>query len=391
MKVLFIAHCRCMYGANKSLLNLILDLRTRYHVEPVVLLPIERDGDFAEILKCNGIPCYIHVFYRWIEAVGRGQRGIRAVYKAVRNHGVYRNLYQLLKDEKIDMVHSNSSTIQVGAWLADKLKVPHIWHVREFGEEDYQVEIIYPTSVRNCLFSKAYRVIAISQAIADKYHNMLSNGNNINVVYNGIDNPFPIREIKEIENGDNNNEKKVHFVCAGVLSELKGQFTILNACEILQRQGIKGYQVHLIGNGATSYETMLKDYVTEHNLNDFVIFHGYREDVPDMLQQMDVGIVASEKEAFGRVTVEYMFATLPVIGADSGGTKELINDGKNGKLYTAGDPQGLADCMKTFIAQPSIIGQMGQTAYQIAEDKFSLRANTDQIYQIYEESLGKIR
>ena len=88
-----------------------------------------------------------------------------------------------------------------------------------------------------------------------------------------------------------------------------------------------------------------------------------------------------------RVTVEAMLASNPVIGSDTGATPELIEDGKTGYLFRAGDDKSLADCMKRLIEDPKRIAIMGKAAQETAKMRFLSKRNTDQIEQLYHDLL----
>jgi hypothetical protein len=78
----------------------------------------------------------------------------------------------------------------------------------------------------------------------------------------------------------------------------------------------------------------------------------------------DVGITPSKREAFGRVTFEYMFAGLPVVGANSGATPELIDDGKTGFIYSKDSASSLASKLLKYAKDKSLIEQHGTAAKQ---------------------------
>ena len=63
-----------------------------------------------------------------------------------------------------------------------------------------------------------------------------------------------------------------------------------------------------------------------------VFFKGYVKNIVELRKNMDIALICSNMEAFGRVTIEAMYYENFVIGSDSGATKELIQ-GKYGKLY----------------------------------------------------------
>ena len=64
MSVLFVTHYSGFYGANKSLLTLMVLLRERYGINPIVLLPSE--GQMCEALKHEGIPYNVSHYYWWV-------------------------------------------------------------------------------------------------------------------------------------------------------------------------------------------------------------------------------------------------------------------------------------------------------------------------------------
>ena len=98
---------------------------------------------------------------------------------------------------------------------------------------------------------------------------------------------------------------------------------------------------------------------------------------------MDVELVCSRAEAFGRVTVEAMLGGIPVIGSNTGGTPELIQDGKNGYLYKYGNPEELESKMEIFIANPDLIKTMGLYAQEYARSRFLSDVYMKKLWQIY--------
>ena len=390
MKILYIAHCRCMYGANRALLALLENMRRRPGTELLVMLPAEIDGDFAEVLDERGIRYFVGVFHRWSDTAGKRLRRVKGIYRCLCNVWEIRTIGRRLQRENVDLIHSNSGTIQIGAMLAERYGVPHIWHVRELMEEHYHVENIYPRGVSRRLLQNSFAVIAISSAVANKITKKYPNVP-IRIVGDGVE----WKEEAE-KNGNRDetlqaqfgNEKGIRFVCVGVLSEGKGQKDILKACALLHGAGTEEYRVHFIGaEGEAGCEKELLTYAEENGLRDNVRFWGYREDISALLPFMDVGITASHMEAFGLATAEYMLAGLPVLGSDSGATPELLEEGKSGFLFPYGDPEGLAQRMKYCIEHRDIVADMGSYARDSARKRFSVEKNADTVYEIYREAL----
>ncbi|MBW7840183.1 MAG: glycosyltransferase [Chitinophagaceae bacterium] len=93
------------------------------------------------------------------------------------------------------------------------------------------------------------------------------------------------------------------------------------------------------------YYRELLHLVKELGMERFVSFGGYSNDVFSLFGTHHALIMCSRNEAFGRVTLESLLAGRPVIGADSGGTSEMITNGQNGLLYRAGEAGDLCQRM----------------------------------------------
>ena len=100
---------------------------------------------------------------------------------------------------------------------------------------------------------------------------------------------------------------------------------------------------------------------------------------------MDVGLMLSKSEAFGRVTVEYMFNNLAVIASDTGANPELVNDRKTGYLYKLGDIASLADKMEQLINNRDLLMEMASNGYHYAIQTFPSEKNTTAVYELYQK------
>lgn len=375
MKILFISYYTGMYGANTSLLLLMKDLKRRYNVTPIVLMPTK--GEFTEKLQEENIDVIISKYYRWMCEPANRFSNIKIIIKKLFNILLYKKVYRVLKDENIDLIHSNSSISDVGDYLASKLGVSHLWHIREYGKEDYNIEYMYSLDYVSAKYARADCVVAISNSIKEYYSKVLPNSNHINfsIIYNGV-------SIPELIKVKFNIKSPVQFCVIGLVSENKNQKEIIEACKCLVYNNVSDFKLNIIGDGESEYVDYLKNLVSKYSLNNYIDFWGYRKNIDDILQEMDIGIMASKKEAFGRVTVEYMSYYMPVIGANTGGTVELINN-SNGYLYESGDYKQLADIMKNFIYNRNLIEKLGKQARSYANDNFRKELTTDNIYKEY--------
>ena len=389
MRILAVTYCRAMFGANRALLGMIKDLRDRYGIETDVLMPSVNDGSLAEVLDDEGFVHYEMSMKMWVCPVDSKYKSLRSISAQVKTFFLSESIKKLLDSNNYDLVYTNNSTVQYGAILAKKWKIPHVWHVREFGRYhyDYDYDYSYPVNKRIKYFKSAHTVITISDAMQKYAEEELCPGANLCRIYDGVnlskkpkysDEEFGSELSAVTEGGDH---KCVNISCVAALQPGKNQMELLEAVKILVDRNVGDFRVFLIGTGPD--EDRLRKYVKDNGLEYVVEFCGYRDDVRQLLDTMDIGVICSRAEGFGLVTCEYMESSMPVIGADSGATPELIEDGYNGYLYPLGNADVLADKLQELINDKSKRIHMGMNAYERVYKKFSLQRNTDEMYKIF--------
>lgn len=365
MKVVFLSHYTSLYGANLAMLNLANDLKERYGYQIMIIFP--HNGDAVKKARSMGIETFCCRYIPWR---ANSFFFVRGMCRIVLNSWCSFIIEKRVLGFKPDIIHSNSSVVDLGVVLAKKLKTPCVWHLREFGEEDYNLKYIVPQKHIVERYSQAACLVAVSDAIRRKYLESFPSLQ-IEKVYDGIQD---LCVIKEKHDG-------VNFCCIGTLKESKGQIDVLNAVVQLVKDHYTDFKVYFLGDGKTAYVKKLKKFVDEHGINNNVIMNGYVSSVDKMLGIMDVGIMASKKEAFGRVTVEYMLAKMGVIATRSGGTVEIL--GEDAKYYESGDYLGLAELMKRYILNKNDLLDDGEKLFKIADVNFRQCKNTDNVHEIY--------
>lgn len=381
VKILFVTYSRAMLGANRSMLNLILDLRERYGVCCEVLASDVNDGNLTEELEKEQIAYYCMPMKHWVVPTKQSLRYLRGLSTWIKNGWNIRNIQKSLQLESYDLIYSNNSTVQTGAYLAYSAKKPHIWHVREFGNLDYNIAFNFLPRYVNRWFRRASQIITVSHSLEEYIAASYAKNARIATVYNGVVKEMPARKIWH-------DKDSIEFCYVGALQEGKNQIELLKAANGLLQAGYERFHINFVGNG-TSYKEKLEKYVSEHQLEKYVTFWGYQKDVGQILKNMDVGIICSRAEAFGRVTCEYMEYSMPVIGANVAGTAEIIEEQKTGYLYNLGEIEDLSNKMILFMEQQSLIASMGTCAYEKVCRDYTVKSNTDSVYQIIKRVINE--
>jgi glycosyltransferase involved in cell wall biosynthesis len=356
-------------------------MREKYNVNPILL--VNEEGPLVDECRNKKINVIVTPFYRWLTIGNSPLAQLKNMGKIFLNIFKYRKALAKVKDMPIDIIHTNSTITDIGAYLSKKLYKPHVWHLREYGIDDYNMYYMLPDFMVMKKYNRAAAVVAISNSIFNTYVNerKLCTAENTRVIYNGIQIPESYRKTEYIE------REKIHFCILGFVSETKGHSMAIESCKLLEKAD--NYVLNVIGDGDVAYIQQLKEKVREYGLTENVRFWGYRSDVTDILKMMDVGLMLSKKEAFGRVTVEYMLNYMPVIGINSGGTPEIIKVNQTGYLIDFGETELLAEKMKYFIANSDTVKKYGEYGRKVAIECFSVARNTDEIFDVYTDVMGE--
>lgn len=370
MNVLFITHYDGLYGSSKSLLNLLDGLR-KYDVEPFVILPLA--GDLQQELAARGIPCKILPVIWWVSDKPNSFRSIIRFIIDLCFSVIF--TLQKIKDWKIDLVYSNSSVFPIGRIISLLYRVPHIWHIREFGDLDFSLHFYLPKGISRRFIQSSSAIICNSKAVSS-YYFRTRNKKHVQIIYNGIA-PCELFDKHASQKALTEQSNIYTFLIIGAISLKKGQESAIRALAELHKRGFRARMI-IAGIGSESYVGYCTNLVEEEGISDFIKFTGYVSNPYEVYFKSDCLLMCSEWEAFGRVTAEAMSACLPVIGRNSGGTPELIEHGKTGLLYNTFEV--LVECMAKMVENPEYGRQLGLEGWRVAKERFTIEAYAAKVF-----------
>ena len=371
-------------GANRSFLDVLRRLRDEYSHEITVLVP--EKGKFTDALSEMNMDYIVHPYYQ-TAFVSRGDvldiyRHWKSIKKCILNSKAANCIIKKIKNKSFELVYINDTTNTVGYYIAEKMELPFVWHFRGY-QSAIKKYIINESKLRK---SKKGKIINISKAMFEYMERerrippyMME------VVYNGVENKA-IEKKKTRENG-------FHCLECGHISEAKGQIDAVRALAIIVESGINDIFLHFAGSPSiehgVSYRSVLERIIEEKGLVNNVIFEGEVINMPSLRSQMDIELVCSVCEPFGRVTVEGMQSGLPVIGSNTGGTPEIIIDGQNGLLYEQGNPESLAEAIIKLYKDVHLRNFMSKNAIEYTKNHFTMEKNVEEINRIICEMESK--
>lgn len=378
MLIVFVTHYTDLYGANRSMLGLIGELKKKDDVDINVIAPAK--GAVCDELKKIHVKYHVIPFVNEFYDYRKPQSLLKKISKRYYNYMLVAKHKHLFKNKNV-IVHSNASVTFFGAYLAESLGAPHVWHVREFGKEDYNQVYNFGKKHLSQYLTKASAIICVSNAVCR--HRFASETSlPVKVIYNGIISEKKLQTAIKPAVKDN----VFRFGIAGLISPLKNQAEAIEAFNI-----IKDYcdcELLIAGAGDDNFIDELKTLINKYNLQNKIKLTGFTNDIYGFYRSINCLLVCARNEALGRTIIEAMSIGLPVIGYDNGGTPEIVKEGYNGFLYKGGYNE-LSEKMKNVIKNYNNLAGLSEHAVQTVRDNFTTESNAREVFGIYNNILGK--
>lgn len=375
-------------GASHSLISMAKEIKKEGKYNPIIILP--ESGELEKKLNENDIECYVINDYRkdmWSTGLDTLQSYhaikiyTKLVLSPIRVRNYMKEIKNILINKNIKLVHINMLTCGLVGQVAIKMGIPVVWHIREYLEEDIGAKILWPRK-RLRIINQSKRLIAISEGVKSKFQKILTPP--IDVIYNGID--FSPNEIMQHEILTNDVVKVAIF---GRISEKKGQFELAQAMEKLYDKKNLDYELLIYGGiQEFNYFEKIQEFIKLHGAENRIYYKGMTSHSIEVMKKIDILGICSNQEAFGRVTVEGQIAGCLVIGANSGGTKELINDGVTGYKYVTHNIDNLSNVIWDAIQNREMSNKIATAGQSYAIEHFSARKNAEEIMNLYDELLA---
>ena len=286
-----------------------------------------------------------------------------------------REIYRVVKKEKPQIVHTHAS---LSARIASRLNGVSIVHTRHCIEEkkSFPKNLVY-RFVNNVLSDK---VIGVSKAVTDNLRSDGINEKKLSLVYNGIKplNEYPNEEKNKMKEKFSLPPTSTVVGLVARLEDVKDPLLFVRAAKILEKD-FPDVRFLMVGEGSLKKE--VEKAVAP--LKSKITMAGYLENVEEAYNAMDILTLTSKSEALSISLSEGQSIGLPAVSTDSGGTREVIEDGVNGFLVPVGDEISLAEAISLLIRNPEKRKEMGMAGKKIVIEKFGLETMSQSIDSIY--------
>jgi glycosyltransferase involved in cell wall biosynthesis len=384
VNVLYVNHTAEVSGGERSLLGLLVSLPSS--VRPLVATPpgalldrVRELGISTTEIRGTAGSLRLHPLHTPL-ALGEMSLAARAVHRASAGH-------------QADIVHANSIRAGVVLGLARVAPAARVVHVR-----DCLPPGLVTSATMRLIAATATTVVANSRYTADSVA-AAAPGARLTVVHNPVDLAhFDPAQLDRSAARARLGEPAAGRLLLGVVAQLspwKGQDTAIEALRLVCEQGLDAHLL-LIGSAkfvarATrfdneAYVRRLRALVADAGLEARVSWLGEREDVPELVRALDILLLPSQEEPFGRALIEAMALEVPVLATNVGGPVEILRDGCEGRLLAPGDPVAWAAAIRALAERPEEARAMGRAGRRRAERDFSLEHHVQAILDVYERA-----
>ena len=321
-RIQFILNNRFLYGANRSILSVIEDFISKGH-QVTVLVPFW--GSMADELKKKEIPYEVIPFYSAFLYIRPILKHILVPILILLDILIFPFIIFRTWQFNPDIIYSNTSAENSGIFLAKILGKKHVWHIREFMKNDYKYYFIFGEKNKSRLINKSNKSIYVSNSVLNAVHEKNDEHKHI-VIYNGIDSG--ISELSKLKV----DLSTPVFGMVGVLDPAKGYELAFRYFKSIL-DNLPRSKLFIYGDKEGGYKDKLVSIANSLDISDAIEFKGFVNSQKEIYSSIDVLLMFSRSEGFGRVTIESSLYGIPVIGYDNAGTSELIEDKQSGCLF----------------------------------------------------------
>lgn len=228
------------------------------------------------------------------------------------------------------------------------------------------------------------RILCVSDKIKEITARGISEPSKLYTVYSGIDTK-KFSEPKGILRAEIDIQQNHYLVGnTSALADHKDYFTFLDTAKIVSEKD-ESIKFVIIGDGPMKQEII--DYSKRLELQNSVVFTGFRTDINNILADLDLFFISSKTEGLGTSILDAFAAKVPVLATAAGGIPELVKDGKTGILRDIKSTEALADAILYLKSNRGAANNLALNALEWVK-KFDKTNTAKETYKHYQEVLS---
>jgi glycosyltransferase involved in cell wall biosynthesis len=298
--------------------------------------------------------------------------------RSTMNRELWPTAEALLKAWQVSIVHVNSAAVGIAPVLVERSGRSVVWHIRELPEAHYGMRFDGGAERYGRALRKVDRVICISDAVAADVRMRTRGQARVSMIYDGVS--TKVLHAGARERPAAARERPFTFLQVGLIHRSKGQAEAVEALALLRREGVDARSI-IVGGGR---DTSLRAQIAELGMEEHVELRGFMPDPSEAYREGDALLMCSRHEALGRATIEAMCMGIPVIGHRSGGTVEVLENGRAGLLYDGGAEE-LCARMYDLVTNDHLRSELARAGRDSVRERFDPRRSATQVMEVYND------
>lgn len=385
--ILFLHAGAELYGADKVLLELVIGVSKKYH--PIVVLP--NDGPLVEKFREKNINTIILKY----PILRRKIFNLSGIIDYIKGYITFsKKLIKIAKDNRIDLVHVNTTAVFEGIALKKLLKLPLIWHVHEIVVSPKIVNKIITWAV--CKYSDL--IVVVSNAV--KQHLQASNHDDqsvIEIIYNGVPS-YSSEDFISLNKSSITLRRELGIegssVVIGMIGRInswKGQSDFLDAVEATLNKISDSHAIVIGGvfEGEEWRKHELLKKIEESPNSSRIHFLNFKKEIIQYHNMFDIFVLPSTNpDPLPTVVLEAMSVGKTVLGYKHGGIIEMVNSSKE-TLVEPRNIQELSDIIFRYSSNATLREKEGKLNLERQKTMFNVNRYHEDFIQIYKRILGE--
>jgi L-malate glycosyltransferase len=388
MKILYVLGPTMMGGATISF-KIILDGMIERGNRIVVLVSHQnKNQDFINYMISKGCEVaefsgetYVYPkisFWSWNNSAIKYP--LRLARKIINLKKSEREVYALIKKYTPDIVHTNIGVLRQGFYACNKLRIPHLWHIREYQTKDFGWRI-FPSKAYYRKILLSANIISITNDIIDYFR--LQSGERKQAWWDAVlsKSEACYRPIKEN-----------YFLCANRISPEKKVEDAISAFSLIASQLPADFRLLIVGDQHDkNYIDQISKSLAVNPFKERIEIRPHQADVTRLMENATALIVTSKFEGLGRMTLEAIFKGCLVLGRGTGGTREIVEGTGGGLLFNDIDDLSQKMLRTAAIKDSYEYRSMIKDAQQMVIDRCSSEAYNMKMFSLYQSCLTESR
>lgn len=372
-KVLFLIESLAGGGAEKVLTTLVQHIdKERFDV---TVCAISGGGEYEDAIKKQ-------VDYHAILNDSKEGNVWKKWLYVLKHHLIYKWLplslvYRLFvpQGNHVEVAFVEGFTTKLLSHSTNRLAKKYAWVHCNMGKDHWTTSIFPTIEDEEAVYNRYDRIFCVSDTAVQGLMQTLSG---VTVPVSTIYNPIDAQIILNMAAERNDVEKKMMcLVTVGRLEHQKGYDRLVRIINRLVKDGVP-LELWILGVG--SQEASLKQYIHEHQLDEYVKLLGFRSNPYKYIVQADLFVSSSRSEGYSTAVTEALILGLPVITTDCSGMAELLKNGECG-VITENDDEALYVGLKQLLSDEALLEYYRQKAVERGQE-FSIEHLMGPIEQI---------